>query len=50
MEKNEHKTRVIVEACRTVLELDILEDAPVDVRIQNLIAKVCKVRIELAKV
>lgn len=50
MEKNEHMTKVVAEECRTVPELDTLEDVPVDVRIRKLTAGVCEARIELAKV
>lgn len=49
-EKNEHMTKVMVEACRIVLELDIPKYALVDVRIQNLVVGVREARTELAKV
>lgn len=43
MNKNEHMTKVVAEACRTILELHISEDAPVDVRIRKLDVRVCDV-------
>lgn len=48
--KNEHMTKVVVEACRSVPELDIPKDMPVDERIQKLTVGVREVRSELAKV
>ena len=49
-EKNERTIVVVVEACRTVTELNIREDAPVDARIRKLAAGVRDARTELAKV
>lgn len=43
-------TKVVAEAWRVIRELDIHEDAPVDVRIQKLVVRVCEARTELAKV
>lgn len=50
MDKNEHTNKVLAEAYRIVLELDIPEDAPVDMRIWKLTVEVRKARTELAKV
>jgi len=41
---------VVVEACRTVTELNIPEDVPVDARIRKLTEGVHDARTELAKV
>lgn len=49
-EKNESMTKVVVEACKIVPELDIPEDVPEDVRIRKITTGVCKVRTKLAKV
>lgn len=50
IEKNEHTIVVVIEACRTVTELNMPEDVLVDARIRKLTASVHTVRIELAKV
>lgn len=50
IENNEHITKVVAKACTTVPELDIPEDAPVDVRIQKLATRVHQVRTEMSKV
>jgi len=49
IEKNEHMTKVVAEACRTVTELDIPKDASVDVRIRKLTVGVREERTELSK-
>ena len=49
-EKNEHMTKVVVEACKTVPELDIPKYAPLDVRIRKLAAGVHEARTKLTKV
>ena len=50
IDKNERTTKVVVEACRSVPELDIPDDEPVDVRIQKLVVGVCDARTKLANV
>lgn len=47
---NEHIIAMVVEACWTVPELNIIEDALVDARLRKLVAGVHKAWIELAKV
>lgn len=50
METNKHMTKVVVEACRTIPELDIPKDAQVDLLIHKLTVGVHKARTKLAKV
>jgi len=50
IENNEHTIVVVVEACRTVSELNILKYAHVDAKIQKLTAGVHDARTMLAKV
>lgn len=49
IENNQCSTIIVVEACQTILELNILEDAPVDARIWKLTAHMHDARMELAK-
>jgi len=48
--KNECIAKVVAEACRSILELAIEDDEPIDVWIQKLALRVCDARIELAMV
>lgn len=50
IDKNERTTKVVTKACKSVPELDILNDEPVDVTIRKLVTRVRDARIELAKV
>jgi len=49
-DKNECTAKVVPEACRSVPELGIPEDEPMDVRIRKLTAGVHEARTELEKV
>lgn len=49
-EKNECTVAVVAEACRTILELHILEEAPFQAKIQKLAIGLRDTRIEMAKV
>eukprot|EP00253_Pinus_taeda_P028291 PITA_28291 len=49
-EKNEHTTTMVAEACRTVLELHIPEEAPMEAKILKLAAGVRDAWTKMAKV
>jgi len=49
-DKNERTTKLVAEACKSILELAIPNDEPVDVQNRKLTAKVYDARIEFAKV
>lgn len=48
-EKNDHTATVVATACRTILELHIPEEAPVEANIQKLDAGVRDSKTEMAK-
>lgn len=41
---------MVAKACRTVLELHIPEEVPVEAKIQKLVAGVCDVQNEMSKI
>lgn len=50
IDKNNHTTKVVAEACWSIPELGILDDEPIHVRIQKLATGVRDARTELEKV
>ena len=49
-DKNEKTTTLVVEACRTILQLHIPKEASVKAKTRKLVVGVHNVKIEMAKV